>query len=280
MKLEAESLQPCPAGVAAASETATGDADDDFADFGLGVDDEELIGLGLGNDFDIFEYADPELHDAMGGVIGSGDEAAAASGDATEVVGSPSGFNLLEYAGTDLDENADVPAPAAGASAVPPELLTPEELSRRRKEEEEKAAKVAQDVSEFQAKLMEITQQQQAKQQQLKAEAAPPESPAAVPTTPTRPSCPATPGSVVGPGGMISSQQPVGPQQQQPFGAVYPAPPAPPPPYRGPPPPYPGTMRPSNAPANQVHRSFQHLPSTKLLFHTIWKSKYCSIIIH
>ena len=48
------------AAAAAAPETPGGgneSADDDFAD--LGVDDDDL--LGLGNDFNILEYADPEL---------------------------------------------------------------------------------------------------------------------------------------------------------------------------------------------------------------------------
>ena len=123
-------------------------ADDDFAD--LGVDDDDL--LGLGNDFNILEYADPELQLDCGGpgdLSGKG-RVSAAEGEAED-------FNILEYADPDLDtgdENC-----GSRKNLLEEHLALADEVSK--KEAEENAAKVAQGVSEFQAKLLEFTEKQQ-----------------------------------------------------------------------------------------------------------------------
>jgi hypothetical protein len=232
-------------------------ADDDFGDLGLGcVDDDEL--LGLGNDFNILEYADPELHDAMDDVMGGGgqdDHPGHRSSSSTGNGGaggadSPSDFNILEYADPgELDgTSTTTTAPGDEANNQRPsnEQLTPDELSRRKKEAEEKAAKVAQDMNEFQAKLLELTEQK--KQQQLKAEA---QQQQQQNTQHQQHQLQQGPDSV---GASPGAQQ----QPQQQFGVVagYPQQAAqPPPPYRGPPPPYPGTPR---APSSsQVSRLFR-----------------------
>ena len=238
MKVEMmEQPQPCAAAVSAVVDQSNNDADDDFGDLGLGcVDDDEL--LGLGNDFNILEYADPELHDAMDGVMGQDDHPGGSSSPA-DGGASPSDFNILEYADPDLDGSSTTTGDEATqrpVPVVPTEQLTPEEMNRRKKEAEEKAAKVAQDMNEFQAKLLELTEQK--KQQQLKAEASAQQLQLQMQTDPSA----TTPGMMTA---MTSPHQQQQPQQQQQFGSggAYQQGAQPPPPYRGPPPPYPGTPR-------------------------------------
>lgn len=224
-------VQPC-----AAATVVSNEADDDFADLGLGgcnIDDDEL--LGLGNDFNILEYADPELHDSMG------QEGAGGSGAEGPEGASPSDFNILEYADLDGAEEtsgakASVPVPIIVPQVPAGEQLDEASVARLKKEAEEKAARVAQEVGEFQAKLLEFTQHQK------KAEAGDAAAAAAAAlanagtescsssatTTPTRTA-------------MTSPLQQGFQQPPQPGMAGYPVTPQPPPPYRGPPPPYPGT---------------------------------------
>ncbi|XP_046637782.1 histone-lysine N-methyltransferase 2C-like isoform X5 [Daphnia pulicaria] len=256
---------PCAAAVSAVAESQNHNnlhqqhdpADDDFGDLGLGcVDDDEL--LGLGNDFNILEYADPELHDAMDDMMGGGqdDHPGHRSSSSTGNGGaggadSPSDFNILEYADPgELDgTSTTTTAPGDDVNNQRPsnEQLSPDELSRRKKEAEEKAAKVAQDMNEFQAKLLELTEQK--KQQQLKAEAQQQQQQQQQQNAQHQQhQLQQGPDSVGSSPGAQQQQQ----QQQQQFGAVggYPQQQAaqPPPPYRGPPPPYPGTPRaPSNS---------------------------------
>jgi hypothetical protein len=263
---------PCAAAVSAVAESQNHNnlhqqhdpADDDFGDLGLGcVDDDEL--LGLGNDFNILEYADPELHDAMDDMMGGGqdDHPGHRSSSSTGNGGaggadSPSDFNILEYADPgELDgTSTTTTAPGDDVNNQRPsnEQLSPDELSRRKKEAEEKAAKVAQDMNEFQAKLLELTEQK--KQQQLKAEAQQQQQQQQQQNAQHQQhQLQQGPDSVGSSPGAQQQQQ----QQQQQFGAVggYPQQQAaqPPPPYRGPPPPYPGTPR---APSNsQVSRLFR-----------------------
>jgi hypothetical protein len=222
-------------------------ADDDFGDLGLGcVDDDEL--LGLGNDFDILEYADPELHDTMDDVIcggGQDDHPGHRSSSSTGNGGaggadSPSDFNILEYADPGELDGTTTTTTTTGddpnSQRPSNEQLTPDELSRRKKEAEEKAAKVAQDMNEFQAKLLELTEQK--KQQQLKAEAQQQQQQ-------QQQNAQLQQHQLQGPDSIGPSTAPQQQPQQQ-FGAVagYQQQAAqPPPPYRGPPPPYPGTPR-------------------------------------
>ena len=119
-------------------------ADDDFAD--LGVDDDDL--LGLGNDFNILEYADPELQLDCANDCGKGE----AEGEAED-------FNILEYADPDLDTGDDETVTGSRKNLLEEHLALADEVSK--KEAEENAAKVAQGVSEFQAKLLEFTEKQQ-----------------------------------------------------------------------------------------------------------------------
>jgi hypothetical protein len=243
---------PCAAAVSAVAEAQNHNnlhqqhdpADDDFGDLGLGcVDDDEL--LGLGNDFDILEYADPELHDTMDDVMGGGGgqddrsghrSSSSAGNGGAGGADSPSDFNILEYADPgDLDGTTTTTTSTTGDESQRPsnEQLTPDELSRLKKEAEEKAAKVAQDMNEFQAKLLELTEQK--KQQQLKAEAQQQQQQ-------QQQNAQLQQHQLQGQDSVGAS---TGPQQQ--FGAVAGYAPQqaaqPPPPYRGPPPPYPGIPR-------------------------------------
>ena len=235
--------QPCAAAVAAVAEASAGPvatvpsaADvDDFADLGgLGLDDDELIGLG--NDFDILEYADPELHDAMNASGASGAttpggsaqikmeqqqqqvkaEEMAAAGSCSSPTSDLS--HLLEYAAaaaaavdpaSDLAHSivSDSSKSATNSLSTDDQSLDAEAVARK-KEAEEKAARVAQDVSEFQAKLLEFTITQNSK---AAASASSTDSSATS----------AVPAPAANAGGALPAQ--------------------PPPPYRGPPPPYPGT---------------------------------------
>ena len=72
--------------------------------------------------------------------------------------GEAEDFNILEYADPDLD-TGDETVTGSRKNLLEEHLALADEVSK--KEAEENAAKVAQGVSEFQAKLLEFTEKQQ-----------------------------------------------------------------------------------------------------------------------